>query len=67
MEKVQAEELRHELNQLLKKQARVIETRRLGAATDTQVLEYEIRQEVVHEICNQLANSVSGTGLIEHG
>ena len=62
MEKVQAEELRHELNQLLKKQAEVLETRSLGAATDTQVLEYEIRQEVVHEICNQLANSVVEQG-----
>jgi hypothetical protein len=58
MEKVQAEELRHELNQLLQKPAEILETRRLGTATDTQVLEYEIRQEVVHELCNQLANSV---------
>jgi hypothetical protein len=46
MEKVQAEELRHELNQLLQKPAEILETRRLGTATDTQVLEYEIRQEV---------------------
>ena len=58
MEKVQAEVLRHELNQLLKEQADVLETRSLGTATDTDVLEYEIRQEIVHELCNQPANSV---------
>jgi hypothetical protein len=58
MEKLQAEELRAELSQLLKRQAEVLQTRSAGAATDTEVLEYEIRQEVVHELCNQLANSV---------
>ena len=58
MEKAQAEELRAELNQLLKKQAEVLQTRSAGAATDTELVEYEIRQEVVHELCNQLANSI---------
>jgi len=58
MEKAQAEELRAELNQLLKKQAEVLQTRSAGAATDTELVEYEIRQEVVHELCNQLANSM---------
>ena len=58
MDKAQAEELRAELNQLLKKQAEVLQTRSAGAATDTELVEYEIRQEVVHELCNQLANSV---------
>lgn len=58
MENYRTEELRAELNQLLNKQAEVLESRRLGAATETEVLEYELRQEVVHEICNQLANSI---------
>jgi ElaB/YqjD/DUF883 family membrane-anchored ribosome-binding protein len=59
MEKAKAQDLRAELNQLLKKQAEVLQTRSAGAATDTEVLEYEIRQEIVHEICNQLANSIA--------
>jgi hypothetical protein len=35
----------------------VLKSRTLGAATDTDILEYEIRQEIIHEMCNQLANS----------
>jgi hypothetical protein len=57
MENYRIDELRSELAQLLKKQAEVLESRSLGAATDTELLEYEIRQEIVHEICNQLAHS----------
>jgi hypothetical protein len=34
-----------------------LESRKFGAATDTDILEYEIRQELIHEMCNQLANS----------
>ena len=59
MEQAQAEELRTELNQLLKKPTEVLPTRYNGAATDTELVEYEIRQEVVHEICNRLANSIT--------
>jgi hypothetical protein len=59
MENHRVDELRAELNQLLKKQVAVLESRSLGAATDTELLEYEIRQEVVHEICNQLAHSIA--------
>ena len=57
MEKNRAEEVRTEINQLLQKHAAVLESRSLGAATDTELLEYEIRQEMVHELCNQLAHS----------
>jgi hypothetical protein len=53
-------ELRAELNQLLRKQVEVLESRSLGTATDSDLLEYEIRQEIIHEMCNQLAHSVSG-------
>lgn len=41
------------------KQTEVLESRTFGSATDTDILEYEIRQEVIHEICNQLANSAA--------
>ena len=57
METNRVEEMRAELNQLLKKQTEVLESRTFGGATDTELLEYELRQEVIHEICNQLANS----------
>ena len=57
METDRIEELRAELNQLLKKQTEVLESRTFGGATDTELLEYEIRQEIIHEICNKLANS----------
>jgi hypothetical protein len=59
MENYRVEELRAELDQLLKRQSEVLESRSFGAASDTEILEYEIRQEVIHEICNELANSVS--------
>jgi hypothetical protein len=57
MENYRNEELRTELNQLLRKQNEVLESRTFGAATDTEILEYEIRQEIIHDICNELANS----------
>ena len=60
MENYRVDQLRAELGQLLKKQAEVLESRSLGAATDTDLFEYEIRQEIVHEICNQLAHCISG-------
>lgn len=57
MDNSQAEALRKELGQLLRKQTEVLESRTSGAATDTDILEYEIRQEIIHEMCNQLANA----------
>ena len=57
METNRVEELRAELNQLLKKQTEVLESRTFGGATDTELLEYELRQKIIHEICNELANS----------
>ena len=52
------DELRAELDLLLRKQAAILESRSFGSASDTELIEYEVRQEIVHEICNQLANSV---------
>ena len=60
MEDDRVNELRAELNQLLRKQVEVLESRSLETATDSDLLEYEIRQEIIHEMCNQLAHSVSG-------
>lgn len=59
MENNRVEELRCELSQLLKKQAEVLESRSLGAATEIELLEYELRQEIVHQICNQLVHAIS--------
>ena len=61
MEPYRMEELRSELNLLLKKQADVLESRSLGSASDSDLdlLDYEIRQDVIHEICNQLAHFIS--------
>jgi len=58
MESRHIEELRVELTGLLQKQNEVLESRMLGSASESDLLEYEIRQEIVHELCNQLANSI---------
>jgi len=57
MQSERIDDLRSVLDLLLKKQAEVLELRRLGAATDTELLEFELRQETIHELCNQLAHS----------
>jgi hypothetical protein len=59
METNRTEALRVELGQLLKKQTEVLEARTFGGATDTELLEYEIRQEIINEICDQLADSAT--------
>jgi hypothetical protein len=59
MESHRMEELRAELNHLLMRQTEVLELRTLGEASETDILEYEIRREVIHDICNQLANSAA--------
>jgi hypothetical protein len=59
MESHRIEELQLELSELLRKQNQVLESRLLGNASDTELLEYEIRQEVIHEICGQLARSIT--------
>ncbi len=51
------EKLKAELAGLLKKQAEFMESRALGGATDSEILEYEVRQEIVKEICDQLGHS----------
>jgi hypothetical protein len=51
------EELRIELNELIHKQYEILESRMSGTASDTELVEYEIRQEMIHELCNVLAHS----------
>lgn len=60
MEGHRTDELRTELFQLLDKQKEVLQSRTFGSANDTELLEYEIRQEIIHDICERLAQSVAG-------
>jgi outer membrane lipopolysaccharide assembly protein LptE/RlpB len=53
------EELRLELDELFRKQYEVLESRMLGTASDAEVLEYEIRQEIIHQIIHELCNGFS--------
>jgi hypothetical protein len=59
METNRVEELRTELSQLLRKQSEVLESRTFGGATGTELLEYEIRQEIIHDLCDRLAHSAA--------
>lgn len=51
MEARRTEEIITELNELLRKQHPVLESRMLGTASDSELLEYEIRQEIVDQLC----------------
>jgi hypothetical protein len=54
-----SEQLRFELTQLLRKQRQILDSRMLGTASDDELLEYEVRQDIIRELCNVLANSAS--------
>jgi hypothetical protein len=54
-----SEQLRFELTQLLRKQRQVLDSRMLGTASDDELLEYEVRQDIIRELCNVLANTAS--------
>jgi hypothetical protein len=49
--------LRLELTALLQKQAELLNARVLGSAADGDIIDYELRQDVINEICQQLAKS----------
>jgi hypothetical protein len=51
------ETLRLELMELLQKQAELLNARAFGSATDGDVIDYELRQDVINDICQQLAKS----------
>ena len=57
MEYPRPENMRRELEELLRKQHEVLECRMLGTASDDDLLEYELRQEIIHELCNVLSHS----------
>lgn len=59
MESHRPAEKRVELDELLKRQHEVLKSREFGVASDSEILEYEIRQEIIHELCNELANSAA--------
>jgi len=54
-----SEQLRFELTQLLRKQRQILDSRMLGTASDDELLEYEVRQDIIRELCNVFANSAS--------
>ena len=51
--------LRMQLEQLLKKQSSTLEARLAGRANEIEILEYEIREEVIREMWERLARSAS--------
>lgn len=51
--------MRAELYELLRRQNEVLETRVLGTASEADLLEYELRQEIIHELCNQIVHSLA--------
>ena len=57
MKDIRAVELEAELAELLKRQAEFVESHSLGGATDNEILEYEVRQEIAKQICDQLGHS----------
>lgn len=59
MANYEMEQLRGELNTLLRKQREILESRMLGTASDDDLLEYEIRQEIIHELCNILSHAAA--------
>jgi hypothetical protein len=56
MEQHSQEALRMELAKLLEKQSDFLKSRTLGTATDTEILEYELRRDLIHDICKELAH-----------
>jgi hypothetical protein len=61
MKDIRAEQLEAELSELLKKQAEFVESRSLGGAADSEILEYEVRQEIVKQMCDELGHSTGDT------
>ena len=57
METRRAEEIWAELCQLLRKQREVLKSRMLGTALDSELLEYEVRQETISQLCKALSQS----------
>ena len=57
MDRNRREAMRNELKQLVKKQTEFLEPQTFGGASHTDLLEYERRQEIIHDLCEQLEHS----------
>jgi hypothetical protein len=53
------EALRAELNNLLQKQSETLQARMSGAVSDSEILEYDLRQELISEIQNKLSRAAA--------
>jgi hypothetical protein len=53
------DELRSKLRHLLKRQSETLQARVFGGVSDTEILEYDVRQEVISEIEERLARSAA--------
>jgi len=53
------EALRAELNDLLQKQSETLQARMSGAVSDSEILEYDLRQELISEIQNKLSRAAA--------
>lgn len=53
------DELRSELTRLLQQQSETLEARVFGGVSETEILEYDIRQEVIAQIEERLARSTT--------
>jgi hypothetical protein len=56
MHSYRVQELRGELDQLIRKQTEFLESPTFAGANDTELLEYEIRQDMIHDLCKELAD-----------
>lgn len=59
MENQSSQQLRVELEQLLRKQSETLQSQFAGTVSDTEILKYEIRQEAIREMLERLAHSAS--------
>ena len=59
MESPSSQQLRIKLEELLKQQSKTLDARLAGTVSDTEVLKYELRQEAIREIWQQLEESAS--------
>ena len=53
------DELRSELTRLLQQQSETLQARVFGGVSETEILEYDIRQEVITQIQERLARSAA--------
>jgi len=57
MKKQTEQELRGEIDRLLRQQAKFLESRRFGTATEAELREYELRQDLMRELWEKLVLS----------